>query len=588
MVFLYHFVSYTWRVFVLEPIEPIKEKISIVSDSDLTKLLSEEREYKIITVNMQALHNIEELIQLLSRNKACLTTLELQGPAQELPISALANIATTVNECSNILQLSITDFKDTINIGGFLTNFRLEKLKYLNLSGTYLGIHARKLAIYLTTNSSLKSVDLTDTALVDSIFWDLLSKALLSNKVLADIRFGRAPIWPQCVKSLARGILSNTSALQLIDWEHPGFDENCAITLHYLEQLKMKELPWLQGGSSSAVAQNKNHNQNLPESDYKAACLELVRLQEFLNEKSNTRPSFELAFLLKDAEAFDLDVITAKIHLHQTMLKSLTIQCDTIENENPIITKESVSNFRSTIIRCTLLKAVSIENMQASFTPPRIKEFMLAIGCLPSLQILSCRKTYLGEAGVDALAGILKNNTLLYLDLTLAGLFNDYCFEKLEEALISNTSLRRLILGKSPMTRTWWNRLENALKQRLRQHPFTIDWMFSDRGVMDAQMRAMCDDLGKSQHALSHKTDAARDRFLNLRRGDRINDESTYNKLKIVLGYRERETIPEQPQDFELEPIAAKSPLVSSKASVSYGTNSTTTSSLSPAMSSNV
>ncbi len=246
------------------------------------------------------------------------------------------------------------------------------------------------------------------------------------------------------------------------------------------------------------------------------------------NPDSNRRMQMQLTINIAHENNFDLKAIAEEISFHSRVLQELTITLNIVEN-SPRPSYNDVQKFAEAIRKCTKLRSCKIEDFFATFHKTHWQSIFYAITAASGLETISFRNTYLGPIGYRfARETLCSLDKLTSVDLTQTAMVTYDDVEDLASLLALNTSLSKVILGKSPMTLEWWQMLNSALD---RKTPPTLVWEPSTQNEMQDQMRKICSALLKQGYS-SGMDDASYILSLFIKQTEKFDQEWSAFKAK--------------------------------------------------------
>jgi RNA-binding protein YhbY len=226
-----------------------------------------------------------------------------------------------------------------------------------------------------------------------------------------------------------------------------------------------------------------------------------MQMQEpLLSKNPNRRLQMELIINIEHEDNFDLNAINEEIFFHSKVLQNLTIKIN-IQNNCPKLNYKDVQNFADAIAKSTKLRLLVVEGFVETFHKTHWQSIFDAMMKLPDLETLSFKNTYIGPVGYYFIReSLCPTNKIASLDLTLTGMISEDDAESLADLLRLTTSLKSVVLGKSPMTLKWWQLLSSSLD---RKNPPTLVWQPSSQKDMHNQMRTICIALQKQGYTFA-------------------------------------------------------------------------------------
>lgn len=466
---------------------------------DLLPLLNA-KNVRSITVLGQATLDYEIVIQIINNNKSTLTEISLDGSWVQFDIDKKTSeqLANAIKSCCLLEKLTIKNFNNSFknNIVFFSSCLDLKHIRELSFQNTYLGRHSDLLFKHLANHNQLKKINLSNTALVLPSNWIALESALMKNACLEEITLGRTATRLHAVETMLNGIISSTSKVKVLNWNWLSLEAGEEFHWKSYKLVNWENDPKVNDDIEGLLKQVEKHGgteQHLLTSAYRVAKIKFEHLMAYLADRANTEPQQDLTIEIHNEHDFDLNLLAARISLYSNSLRYLTIRMDSIEHHNPWNLHDKFEKFVQALKSCKKLKRFNFENMQGTFKNGHLTHILKALMELPDLYYLSLKKTYVGEAFIQDLANLIKQDQIQFLDLTLAGLISLRCIISLTNAISENTSLIKLILGKSPMTTLWLETLANGIRKRATK--LDLEWTVSDIRVMQAQICAMVTDV---------------------------------------------------------------------------------------------
>lgn len=454
---------------------------------DATSLVS-------LSVGDTAWLEITKIIRLIESNRTTLTQLSLSGPITGGDKTALIDLASAISKCNSLRRLAIENFAHDLadSMRSFLDSLStLDRLTELSFKNTYLDPIEGSLG--LTNVKTLKELDLSGSGLITEKFWQGLRHTLYEHHSLNTLKLCNNPISIMAIQHLSAGILSPSSQITSIEWQLPDYCQN-------------------QDLHSQLLATHQQEKKIDSEQNFISACQEFRQLQKYIIRKNDAPRKTQLVLENSDQTSLELKRFATEILLCRDSLTSLKITLPPINKSPPKVEPTSFTLFLSAIQCCRNLNEFCLDNMQATFEPPQLRKILNTLENLP-ITILSLKKTYLGDYGTQALANVIMKDKVQKLDLTLAGLVTDKCYALLHNSIKNNKSLMALLLGKSPMTLSWLQKLIDLIKNR--KGILFIEWQSTPFDIMKDIITTMTTDLAKTQHALEHSMPIARDNFSN-------------------------------------------------------------------------
>lgn len=482
-------------------------------------------EYEVNTIeHLQQILNVESNSRSLRINSRVLTLLSgsnakilfavldhLKGSLQLLCISARdkQNSLYDVNKCrallagiqccKNLESLAIEFFDESF--GCFINEFHkvlssLIKLKNLSFCGTNLVFYPQTFFAAVRHHPTLKKIVLS-CALTNRRYENL--NEIKGNNIIEELVLGTSPISLVAIQSVVALILAPKSGIKNIQWTPPSF---CSNELLYWYKEKQDRLAYENFLIlfAQVTAEVKSFRANSPSKEmqqrlrrYEGACGQLVLLKQFLKDHANVHRKTELVFELLNENHLNLDLIGAFVSLHSANLKSLIIKCSCIEMKSP--SAMGLHRLVDALKRCTQLRTLKIEGLQGTFRKEEVSFLMGALKELRNLKFLSFNRTYIGQSGMLHLADVFLYNNILSVDFTLSGFVSSACLNNLAKAIAVSQSLQKLIMGRSPMTISWFRLVKSAIEQNPRLDPAILNWEFTSQEMMMTQMQLICDEL---------------------------------------------------------------------------------------------
>lgn len=573
---------------MLEPIQQSKE-YSVRTPEELNTLLTVNN-IASLEVAAKAMLEFSTIVKIITQNKSSLVKITFDGwSGGEFTVSSndAELLANAVKSCTGLRSLTIKHFFNSFRENIKYFSQCLEDhpdLDELSFHNTYLGEYATGLFKKLETHQKLKTIHLSNTALIYRANWDQFAFALKNNSSLEKLILWRTATRLLAVSSVLDGIISSSNRIKSLQWDFQPLVES--EELHWKSD---KAVNW--GGDKGRdvevdnllhqVEDYRRTGQHLLVSDYKVAEVKFRELKTFMSERKGP-PKTSLSVTISNEYNFSLALLTAKIALHSNNLSELNILMDSIESDNPWYSDQDFSNFIATLKKCVNLRQFKFEHMQGIFKSEQIGEILRVLCSFPQLQILSLKKTYIGPLGMKNLFALLQKNKITTLDLTLSGLIDNHCFRILAGAIESNTSLETITFENSPMTAMWLQILIEGIRRRSPHTSLKIIWRKSEKEVMESQMRAMCSDLARDRRvtdtALANLMNDTLKIFYSQRSVDltpswlalqNLVKATTYQKLSGVL--------PKDPKKddevaLEMQPVATTSSRLLNRGGRSYGT----------------
>ncbi len=569
-------------------LEPIQSGSHAVTSTQALHGLLTVRNIITLEISDEAILEFAMITRVITQNRDSLVTLTLNGGSREFTVSSEASeaLAGAIQSCQNLRSLTIEHFFNSFrqHIKHFCLCLKdLPGLNELNFQNTFLGEYATDLLKIIETHTNLREVNLRNTALIYSANWYQVTTTLRNNSSLEVLDLIGNATRLLAVRSVIDGITSASNKIRSLKWCFLELAEG--ETLHWESD---KRVNWQEDKARDAqlvsllkrVETYRRTGEHLLISDYRIAKDSFAELMVLIAERNDPTSKTELTISISNEYNFNLALLTARIARHTKSLRELNIIVGSIENDNPRFCNQDFTKFINTIRSCTQLCELKLEHLQGTFKGESMAALLRAVASLPRLQVLSLDKTYVGPAGMNVLAELMRKNIITRLVLSLSGFVNNYCFEVLATAIQSNTSLETLILGKSPMTAMWVQILTQGVRTRNSNTPLLLVWTASEKDTMESQMLAMCDDL-IDPNEKGHLE--WRRRTLELywvqRRVDltpnwlelqRFIKTTTYQQLSGVLPRED----PKKEQDvaIEMKPVATPSSHLLTRPKASYGT----------------
>lgn len=483
-------------------------------------------EYEVNTIeHLQQILNVESNIRSLRINSRVLTLLSgnnarilftvldhLRGSLQLLCISArdkqnslydfnkCKSLLVGIQSCKNIESLSIEFFDESF--GCFINDFykvlpSLPKLKNLSFWGTNLVFYPQTFFAALRHHGSLKKLVLS-FALTNRRYESL--KEIIGNQTIEEFVLGQSPISLAAIQNVVLFIVATKSKIKNIQWTPPSFCNNELLYWYKEKQDRLAYENFLTSFTHATTEVKAYQTNNSPSKEiqqrlrrYEGACCQLISLKQFLKDRNNVHRKTELVFELLNEYHVNFDLISAFVSLHSASLQSLIIKCSRIETKPP--SAFDVHHLVDAVKKCTQLRTLKIEGLQGTF---RKEEASLLVGALKelrNLKVLSFNRTYIGQSGMLHLADVFLYNNILSVDFTLAGLISSACLNYLVKAIAVSQNLQKLIMGRSPMTISWFRLVKAAIEQNPRLDPAILNWEFTSQEMMMTQMQLICDEL---------------------------------------------------------------------------------------------
>lgn len=472
------------------------------------------------------------------------------------------NFTSALTSCVNLDSFALNGFrKELRNYScNFVTAlFRLPRLRVLCLTNTYLGDWGRQFFVGLRDNSTIKELHLVHA--LDRTMWQWYFHLLGDNSTLEKLVLGNSAIKLGYLQSLIT-VVTSLPSLKSLDWTPDGFYKNKAYYWinEYPNFSEIYRKHVMGESLADLVASDKvKYEQEL--SEHNQACQLLQEVQKFINERNGTR-KMEVIIELPDERSVDFTLIGSTALLHSAVLQNLTIRMSTIEKNAPFTSAQQFEVFLNMLGQCQRLRSLKIETFQNTFTPTMLKALFKVLETLP-LETLSFNKTFIGPVGVECLISLCKQNKLVEVDFTLIGLIHKKSVEDLSRCIKTTTSLRTIMLGKSPLTLTWWQILSDAAASN-RSHP-ELQWQVTNEEAMKGKMKVLCMALHYDEEARYYARDITFEQFC----AEIVNIEQRYQQLPNST-----------PQSgatgngFEMQPVRAAEEftgLLSSRPKSSYG-----------------
>ncbi len=439
--------------------------------------------------------NFELLAAVLKRHARTLKKLTLTGKNKKALGDSSEAFLLALESCSELTFLAIRDFGrhlaktyppllHTIN--------RLPKLNTLDISGCALAKWIFSLPT-LGKNQTITELYL-DHGLAEEQ-WKPFCDYLQKNRTLQKINFRESAISLSAIELLIQVITEPECTITEIIWTPKDFYFNeINYWIAHFNCYGLHDTP----GSLNQFDTNYGHqldafrttgkHPNLK--SYQQAIVLLGELQKYLTDKRNHRPKMELILEIPDEEILNWHLISAHILLHAKVVQQFTIRLLNQERST-YLSDQSATRFFGALRQCTHLRSFKMESFQEVFglCEKHIVELFKILQTFP-IEILSFNRTYIGPAGIECLRPILRAGKITEIDLTLTAIVSVVSIRLLASGISACSSLKKVILGRSPLTLWWWEILHSAVQPH-RNHPVLI-FQFSSEEEMRVKMKVLC------------------------------------------------------------------------------------------------
>lgn len=499
---------------MLEPLpSSAKKSVDVAALSELQQL-HEKRSIGLTSLTVRG-DGVEfnQLAEIIRYNASTLKEIIINHDGDDKKYSAAERFQyfiSALKQCINLDTLGLNGFRRELSsypCDFVRTVFGMPKLRILSLTNTYLGEWGRLFFVNLKSNLTIKELHLEHA--LDRTMWEWYVPLLVENSTLEKLVLGKSAIKLGYLQFLIM-VVTACSSLKCLDWTPDVFYKNKAF--YWLnEHASYKEIyrQQLMGESLRDLQESDSAKYKRELSDQDQALRLLNEVQKFITARNSPR-SMDVVIELQDERSVDFALIAAVISLHSRVIRNLTIRLQNIEKFAPSASLQKFELFLQMLGLCQGLRSLKIETFQNTFCPSMIRDLFKVLETLP-LENLSFNKTFIGPIGVECLVSLCGNNKLAEIDLTLIGLIHKKCIDNLSKCLKSTTSLRTVMLGKSPLTLVWWQMLARAAQSN-RNRP-ELQWQVTHEEAMKAKMYVLCTALHYGDDERLYARDVTFDQF---------------------------------------------------------------------------